>query len=479
MLYLFVDNNQIKLLSLKKSILGQYEVNSFSKNYQSEILSNGKIVNIDFVASATKEAIQACLKEDNKDKDTLIILPQESFNYLRIEIPKDIANSAVESFVKDKARSSLPVNLDECLFYFFTEGGDQEKIVHFFAIEQDALDKFKEAFKLIDLKLVHIIPETVAYFTLFKKTLRKEKKENILYVCYEKDRLTGFLYDSYGLSEKEKWLVKLDEKTNVAEQLKIKATDYEQKGKKLNRIILAGEGSQDVRQDTFTKEVGVWTNPLKRIIPEFYGEYLKILLAQNNKPFTFLSFEVCVGAFIFSKDNKQISLKKNAKGVRDRLPQLPKFNLPTKELMIFLVSFVLSFVFFLAITRLKSNLSFLTAKTEPTVTPVMIKPTSLPLPSSAINKIELKIKVLNGSGTKGKASEVKDLLKEKGYQEILTGNADNFDYEKTELQIKKSKKQEAEILKNDLRESVSSFKESILAEDQSADIVIIIGSDFK
>ena len=34
----------------------------------------------------------------------------------------------------------------------------------------------------------------------------------------------------------------------------------------LNRIILSGAGSEKFRQDLFTKEIGVWTNPLKKII---------------------------------------------------------------------------------------------------------------------------------------------------------------------------------------------------------------------
>ena len=34
------------------------------------------------------------------------------------------------------------------------------------------------------------------------------------------------------------------------------------------------------------------------------------------------------------------------------------------------------------------------------------------------------------------------------------------------------------ILKNDLKENVASFKESALAEDEAADVVIIVGADF-
>ena len=122
MLYLFIDKNKVKVLYLKKSLLGQYETHTFSKTYQSSnLLEQGKIVNIDFAASAVKEAIQSLTNGDLKDRETLLILPQESYSFLRFEVPLDIAPSAVASFVKDKAGSNLPVNLDECSYDYFQE----------------------------------------------------------------------------------------------------------------------------------------------------------------------------------------------------------------------------------------------------------------------------------------------------------------------------------------------------------------------
>lgn len=483
MLYLFIDKNQVKVLYLKRSILGQYETRVFAKSYQSaNLLEQGKIVNIDFVASALKEALQSLSNGDIKDKDTLLILPQESYSFLRIEVPSDIASSAIASFVKDKARSNLPTNLDDCSYDYFLEVSPTEKYIHFFAVENETLTKFKEALQLIELKMQIVLPETVTYFKLFQKTLRKDKKENILYVSYDNNQLTGLLYDSFGQTSSEKWTLQLDGK-QVEEVLKEKVTDLEQKGIKLNRLILAGVQSEKVRQDTFTKEVGVWTNPLKRIIPEFYQEYLKLLLSSSNKPFSVLSFEVCVGGFILHEEYKNFSLLNNAKGKTNKLFILPNFNLPKKEVFIFLGSFFLSLIFFVVVSNLKLKFNRSLPQTKPKSTPKaslsksLAKKTSTP--TASVKRDELNIKVLNGSGTRGKASEVKDLLKEKGYQEILTGNADSFDYEQTELQVKKSKSFFAVTIKNDLKDNVSSFKESALSEDEAADIVIIIGTDFK
>src|SRR3989338_10872118 len=326
MLYLFIDKNRIKALHLKKSILGQYETLVFSKTYQSSnLLEQGKIVNIDFVASAVKEALQSLSEREIKDRDTLLILPQESYSFLRIQVPSDIATSAISSFVKDKARSNLPINLDEYSYDYFLEEGTSGKYIHFFAIENTSLTKYKEALQLIELKLRVILPETVTYFKLFQKTLRKDKKENILYVTYDENQLTGLVYDSFGQVSSEKWTAQLDGK-KIEEVLKEKATELEQKGKKLNRLILAGVQSESVRQDTFTKEIGVWTNPLKRIIPEFYQDYLKMLVSPSNKPFSVLSYEANVGAFIFYEQHKNFSLLNNAKGRTNKLFSLPKIN---------------------------------------------------------------------------------------------------------------------------------------------------------
>ena len=162
---------------------------------------------------------------------------------------------------------------------------------------------------------------------------------------------------------------------------------------------------------------------------------------------------------------------------------LPRVNLAKKEVLIFLASFIVSFIFFLLISRSHLNLKFsfiqkkLAPIAQPSPTPPPARATSTPTP--AIPREEIKIKVLNGVGTVGLANEVKELLKEKGFQEILTDNADNFNYQQSELQVKKSKEEITFLIKSDLKDNVSSFKETALDEDETADAVIIIGLDFK
>ncbi len=478
MIYLFIDEGGIKLLSLKKTVLGQQEVSFFQKRYETQFLKDGKVVNIDLLASAIKEGLNLASPFPITEKNVCLILPQEAFAFVRCEVPADIAPSAMNAFIKDKARAKTQINLEETINGSFIIDSGKEKVVNFYAMEINNLERFNQALLLTDLKMENLIPNTLSYFKLFEKTLRRDKKETIFYVFYDETNLSGYLFDSLGLLEPKKWTANLDN-VNVEDVLKEKAAQFAEKNLKLNRIILSGSSSEKVRQDTFTKAVGVWTNPLKRIVSNFYKDYLKLLIVNQNQQFPLLDLDVCFGAFIFTAENKNFSLLKNNGGLISQLkkmPTLPSISLPKKELAIFIASFLFSFTLFILISNFKPRVNLLlsTPKSTPTSSPT---PTLTPTPS--FKKEELNIKVLNGSGVKGKAGEVKEILKNKQYGEILTDNADNFDYKITEINVKKDKIQAAYLIKNDLKDYLSSPKIGQLADKETADVVIIIGADFK
>jgi len=474
MIYLFIDNKTIKLLNLKKTLLGQEETSYFQKEYESQLLDKGKPINIDLLASAIKEVVTAAVKNDNQ---VTLILPQEAFLYFRSEVPSDIASTALNSFIADKARSVLPLLLEDIVGDSFIKENNGQKVVTFFGLSKELLENYQQTFALIDLKISSILPETLAYFKLFEKTLRNEKKENILYVNLQEKSLNGYLFDNFGLLEEKNYFSKIDEENNTEKVLKEKSERLAQEKKKLNRIIISGSGSDKVRQDTFTKAVGVWTNPIKRIVPTFYESYLKMLIVNSGKAFPILDLDVCFGAFIFNQEEK-FSLVKTGFGSKGRKSfKLPKFSLPKKEVIIFAGSFILSFIVFLLVSNFKPfKLPEFAKKVEPTVAPTL---TPLPSPTPSFKKEELKIQVLNGSGIAGKASQMKSILNKKGYQEIITGNADNYDYKITEIQVKKSKSQALAMIKEDLKDYLTAFKETVLDEKNAADIVLIFGADFK
>lgn len=477
MLYLFINNHTIKFLSLKKTLLGQEEASFFEKKYETKLIEKGTPVNVDLLASAVKEVISS--SRSQTDNRVFLILPQEAFYYFRTEVPSDIAPTALNSFVADKARSQLSIPLEDLIGDSFIRENSDQKVVTFFGFSKENLELYRQAFSLIDLKIFSILPETLTYFKLFEKTLRPEKKEIIFYVNLENNSLSGYLFDNFGLLIEEQFIMQLNENTKIETILKEKAEALKNVQKKLNRIIISGPTSEKIRQDTFTKSVGVWTNPLKRIVPTFYEEYLKVLVIDDKKTFPILSLDACFGAFIFNQEENFTLMKKEFEMNGKKSFFFPSLVLPKKEVFLFILSFVMSFGLFILISNFKAIktpdfVKGLIAKATPTPSS-----TPTPTPTPAFKREDLKIKVLNGSGTAGKASEMKEILKKRGYNEIITANADNFDYKLTEIQVKKSKSQATEMIKEDLKDYLTAFKETALSETETADVVLILGTDFK
>lgn len=479
MIYLYIDKNTIKLLYLKKTVLGQQETLYQQKTYGSDLIDKGKITNIDLLASAIKEVISSSNKPVNENQ-VCLILPQEFFSFFRTTVPSDIATSALNSFISDKARSILPVDNTDLASDYFVQESEQEKVVTYFGINQETLLSLKQAMTLIDFKINAIIPDTMTYFKLFEKTLRKEKKETILYAELADDVLSGYLFDSCGLIDDKKILINYSAEDKIADVLKAKIDEITTDKKKINRIIISGEKSDTIRQDTFTKSVGVWTNPLKRIVPTFYESYLKMLIPEDGKTFPILTYDVCFGAFILSEENKNFSLLKNNISSNRNKVSSPKIKMPKKEVFLFISSFIISFLLFVLISKFKINFKlpdFMVKKNVAIITPTVVPLTPTPTPN--FKREDVKIKILNGSGVKGKATEIKEILRKKGYVEVLTDNADNFDYKITEIQVKKDKKQLGEMMKNDLKDYISAPKITVLDDKEASDLVLIFAADFK
>ncbi len=85
------------------------------------------------------------------------------------------------------------------------------------------------------------------------------------------------------------------------------------------------------------------------------------------------------------------------------------------------------------------------------------KPTATPKPSvnpidkaSGLDRSKLSIHVLNGNGTAGASKKAADLLEGLGYNVTETSNADNFNYDKTVIQVTSEKSDYLALLKKDL-----------------------------
>ena len=493
MIYLYIGNNSVQLLGLSKTILGQFNPTLFAKTHTTALIENGAPASIDVVASVIKEAFINAQPTSVNDKEVTVVLPQEVFTYGRFNIPADISESAVMPFINDKVRAELKISIDAEQADFIITQQEQESVVLFYALKKDVFLEFQQIFKLLQLKLIKIIPETLAYYKLFEKTLRKDKKEKILYAVYRHEGSFGYLFDSCGLISD----ARIDFGDDIKPAIKKKIDELNKEDAKVNRLILSGAESKKVRQDLFTKDVGAWTNPLEKIVDNFYQEYLKLIIANTNTIFPVLDYDTCFGAFIFSQENKDFSLLKAqlTPGSRRRAIGAPALNLTflseifnLKTIAIFLISFALSFGIIFGFSNLDiSSLQFkipfqdkIAKRVTPTPAP---EPTVTPQPTLAIARKDIKIKVLNGSGIKGKAAEIKEILQDAGYADVITGNSTDYEFEETyeisEIHVKKDKSDAFILLKDDLKDFATLKKSQELDKADTADCVFIIGKDIQ
>lgn len=110
-----------------------------------------------------------------------------------------------------------------------------------------------------------------------------------------------------------------------------------------------------------------------------------------------------------------------------------------------------------------------TIEIQPTSTPV---PTETPVP---IERSEIRIQVLNGTGVSGEAGLLQEELEELGYEDIEAGNADNTDYEAAEVTFNEDLSPEAVTEITEMLEGmyveVSTSTDSL----DDFDVVIITG----
>lgn len=118
-----------------------------------------------------------------------------------------------------------------------------------------------------------------------------------------------------------------------------------------------------------------------------------------------------------------------------------------------------------------AKLSFAKPTPTPTAAPT-------PTPTPAIDKKTITIEVLNGSGIAGTAGNMKTFLEEKGYTVSGTGNAKNYEYEKTEIQTKEETASYSAFIASDLAGSytVGSIS-ATLKSSLPYDVVVIVGKE--
>ena len=466
MVYVYVEDKKIKALFLRKATFGQGSAGFSQKSYTEKVSDN-----VDFLASSVKEnLVMAGVPDD--EKKVILIIPPDEFKYISFTLPLDITPQATESFIKSKLKTELKEDVDDIVYSYIIRESKEGKVVSLYSLPLSKYSTYDSALKLLGLDLIDLLPSSVTYYELFEKTLRKDKEEKIFFLTLEKEKVEGYLFDSHGLKDNKRY------KTDVKDGEMFESVKNLLNGLpySLDRLILAGKESEHVRQDVFTKKVGVWANMLFRIVPEFYGDYLKSIIVSDDKPFPLLEYVECFGAFVFRSQKKVFLLKQKRSKKRINI----KF--PFKNVLIFLVSFILSFslLYFLSAENFFGIFKKREVSKTKKIENLPAKATPTPTPIKVVKRSEIKLKILNGGGKKGLAGKVKDEFIKLGYEDVVAGNADSFDYDKTEVKFESSasaglKKR----INDDLKKYVSSFKTEKIKEKTEADVVIILGKDFE
>jgi hypothetical protein len=505
MLYALIQPKLVRLLNIKKGLLGSVESTWTTYSSTRKLIIDGTFPKEDVLKQCLEDSISS-LPTKISGTQLVVVLSHSLYTFARIDIPADIQKASYETFVREKLTTVHKLDLAKTHVDFAVASYAGTTTAFVYAIAKEALSTLKKSVEEINLEVIATVPEQLAYYTLFEKTVRFDKREQILYAEYEDGELQGYYFDTFGpIQEPKSWSIANVSPTDLESKLKSKADEFANKVAKLNRIIISGSQTEKVRQDTFTKNVGVWTNPLKRIIPNFYQEYMVQIHGKSaTDMLPILTYDTLLGAYVAHVENKSFAfgkIKPTQKVVsfKQTIISSPPPSKPMnttdsekntrsipylKEAALFLIIFSIVFLALYLVLQGKSDsgmsLPSLFAQATPTPLPTAtltpVPPT--PTPTVEVKRAEVKVRILNGTGVRGQAAGVNKILTTKGYPEVTLGNAANFDFTVSEVNIKKSK---VAMLKGtvteDIKDSVAAPKFGELTDTDSVDVEIILGKD--
>lgn len=142
------------------------------------------------------------------------------------------------------------------------------------------------------------------------------------------------------------------------------------------------------------------------------------------------------------------------------------------KILFFISLLTLVSVFIYIFSHQQSNIS----SPKPSESTISTTPTLAPTPTSKPAS-DFKIKVLNGTGTAGEASKISDLLSKNNFKVESAGNAANYDFTQTQLEVKSSV---GETVINLIKESLGKtyspkILDNKLSESSEYDIIITTG----
>lgn len=460
--------NKLHLLKISSPLIGKKKIHTSSVTIPA---SEARNFNIDVWALHFKKALEKMAETKFTNSKAQLILDQRFWKFIRIEIPADIQDSAMEQFLKEELQGKVADFQVNSLYKFYLAEHKGKRVANIFILPRAVLTDIETLLSFYDIDIDTIYPEAVLIFRIFEHTLNKKKEETALFMEYGNELSTGLLFDSAGLYKEEPIVIESDSIRKSLKEFKLEETST------IARLILGGEMSTGIRQDNFTKDTGLWTNPLEKVLD--HSSYRQFAQKHGLVP-KLLEFhrELSLLKAIEDKTAAEISIPvKGRKDVRAlnnlsfRRPAPRSASRLLRNAVFILVSFTATFLLLNLALR---NIGAIRLPSFRTATPTPV-PTRRPtaVPTVAVDRADVTIDIQNGVGTPGLANSFKTELTDLGYAVGTVGNAENYDYENTVIIA--PDRATFNLLREDLGDwGVSS---PVYENTNASRVTIIIGAD--
>ena len=400
-------------------------------------------------------------------------------SYIRyFEIPSDITDTAIHKSVIDKAHMAIPASVDELAYDMQVIGTSQDgsRTVMFAAASHSVIDSYNQL-KMSRAMPFYAIPRPIALFETIRPAVTEGS--HVLFVEAGTASTTFTIFNSYGPVSVATEKSTVDKPHGMA--IKTLNTIVTRYGASIKGVMISGrQYEKDLTR--YFKEAGIPVLDLKQMLHD------KITASDLQMPATTIpvvALAHLLGLMMLAsrKDAKNLLRPEALARLPDAGPsrvsekrRLPEFTLPAHRILIFAGLIIAAGVvtFFLLHAFRPHGETVEPEVHRPVANAPAATDTPTPTPTVAIDRASFKIQILNGSGAVGAGSKAAAYLEEKGYKKLDTGNADSYDYDQTEVQVKDGRFTPALIA--DLKDKYSiSSKAAAIKESSPYDAVIIIG----
>jgi hypothetical protein len=440
-------------------------------------------------------------------KAVSFLFPDAKTYIHRFSIPADTSEDVFHSMVLSKAKEIIPEKSTDLIYDYVKIQPDN---VLFTAVAFAYVKPLIHSVQKSKSRIEFGTADSLALFYVFRSLIKP--KETVGYLDIGQKQSTLMFFDDLGpLFSFTEPLETAQLKEAVHESLSYFEETYMQN---VSRIIIGGEKSLDIDYTTFSDIFGDRKLiHMDKVLDETYKKnHVEFKSGLSSRVFPPSFFGTAL--LYFEKEKINLLTKENLEYIRSHQLQaqgkkpetvhsfLERSQVPTIDLddafpeekikkkrnariviMLLILAILIVSLIGLIYYRQQQNEQRENLRPTPSVpvnanTRNTTTPTNTPAPTPDIERSDITVRILNGTGAAGVASTAQELLESKGYEDIETGNADAFDYTETVIQLKPEIEVYRSLLEEDLRDSYDvSGEKAILDDEEEVDAVVIIGAE--